>query len=129
MELFSLIINLAAELVKLARTPLTDGIHFMALLTRSRTTLVAENLFLRKQLASYQELKIRPRRFDNITRFMLVLLSHGFAWQDALANVTPKTFIGWHRAGFRLSWRWKSRPRRPRIPAELRVHGIISVRQ
>jgi len=25
---------------------------------------------------------------------MLVLLSHGFAWQDALANVTPNTFIG-----------------------------------
>jgi len=35
-------------------------------------------------------------------------------------NVMPKTFIGWHRAGFRLFWRWKSRPGRPRIPAELR---------
>ena len=68
----------------------------------SRNALVAENLFLRKQLAFYQERKIRPRRFDNVTRFMLVLLSHGFAWNDALANVTPKTFIGWHRAGFRL---------------------------
>jgi hypothetical protein len=52
---------------------------------------------------------------------MLVLLSHGFAWQDALANVTPKTFIGWHGAGFRLFWRWKSRPGRSRIPAELRA--------
>jgi len=52
---------------------------------------------------------------------MLVLLSHGFAWQDTLVNVTPKTFIGWHGAGFRLFWRWKSRPGRPRIPAELRA--------
>jgi hypothetical protein len=52
---------------------------------------------------------------------MLVLLSHGFAWQDALVNVTPKTFIGWHGAGFRLFWRWKSRPGRPRISAELRA--------
>ena len=52
---------------------------------------------------------------------MLVLLSHGFAWKEALVNVTPKTFIGWHRAGFRLFWRWKSRPGRPRIPAELRT--------
>ena len=92
----------------------------MALLARSRTALAAENLFLRKQLAFYQERKIRPRRFDNVTRFMLVLLSHGFAWQDALANVTPKTFIGWHRAGYRLFWRWKSRPGRPPIPMELR---------
>ena len=68
-------------------------------------SLAAENLFLRKQLAFYQERKIKPRRFDNVTRFILVLLSHGFAWQDALANVTPKTFIGWQRAGFRLFWR------------------------
>ena len=83
-------------------------------------SLAAENLFLRKQLAFYQERKIKPRRFDNVTRFMLVLLSRGFAWQDALANVTPKTFIGWHRAGFRLFWRWKSRPGRPPIPIELR---------
>ena len=80
MKLFSLIINLVAELAKLARTFFTDGIHFVALLTRSRTALAAENLFLRKQLAFYQERKIRPRRFDNVTRFMLMLLSHGFAW-------------------------------------------------
>jgi len=120
MELFSLIVSLVTELTKLARALLADGMRFMALLARSRTALAAENLFLRKQLAFYQERKIRPRRFDNITRFMLVLLSHGFAWQDALANVTPKTFIGWHRAGFRLFWRWKSRPGRPPIPIELR---------
>ena len=102
MELFSLIINLVAELAKLARTLVADGMRFMALLTRSRTALAAENLFLRKQLAFYKEHKIRPRRFDNVTRFMLALLSHVFVWQDALANVTPKNFIGWHRAGFRL---------------------------
>jgi transposase InsO family protein len=120
MELFSLIVSLVAELAKLARALVADGMRFMALLARSRTALAAENLFLRKQLAFYQERKIRPRRFDNVTRFMLVLLSHGFAWQDALANVTPKTFIAWHRSGFRLFWRWKSRPGRPPIPIELR---------
>ena len=121
MELFSLIISLAAELAKLARTLVSDGMRFIASLARSRTALAAENLFLRKQLAFYQERKIKPRRFDNITRFMLVLLSRGFAWQDALVNVTLKTFTGWHRAGFRLFWRWKSRPGRPRIPVELRA--------
>jgi transposase InsO family protein len=120
MELFSLIINLAAELAKLARKLVADGIRFIALLTRSRTALAAENLFLRKQLAFYQERKIKPRRSDNVTRYILVLLSHGFAWNDALTNVTPRTFIGWHRAGFRLFWRWKSRPGRPPIPIELR---------
>jgi len=128
MESFSLIISLAADLAKLARTLVADGMRSIALLPRSRSALAAENLFLRKQLAFYQERKIKPRRFDNVTRFILVLLSHAFAWNDALVNVTPRTFIGWQRAGFRLFWRWKSRPGRPRIPAELRalIHEMAS---
>ena len=67
MEFFSLIINLLAELAKLARTLFTDGMHLIALLARSRTALAAENLFLRKQLTFYQERKVRPRRFDNVS--------------------------------------------------------------
>ena len=121
MELFSRIFGVLGELTDLARTLVADGMRFTALLARSRTALAAENLYLRKQLAFYQERKIKPRRFDNVTRFTLVLLSHAFAWNDALMNVTPRTFIGWQRAGFRLFWRWKSRPGRPRIPAELRA--------
>ena len=114
MELFSRIFGVLGELTDLARTLVADGMRFTALLARSRTALAAENLYLRKQLAFYQERKIKPRRFDNVTRFTLVLLSHAFAWNDALMNVTPRTFIGWQRAGFRLFWRWKSRPGRPR---------------
>jgi hypothetical protein len=44
-------------------------------------------------------------------------------WKDALVIVKPETVVGWHRAGFRWYWRWKSRPRggRPRITQEIRV--------
>src|SRR6516162_5642378 len=50
----------------------------------------------------------------------LVMLSRLFPWRQALTIVKPATFIGWHRQGFRLFWKRKSRPReRPRIPAEL----------
>ena len=43
-----------------------------------------------------------------------------FSWRDALVNVQPNTFIRWHRKGFRLLWRWKSRPgSRPQIPEDL----------
>ena len=42
-----------------------DAIPFMALYFRSRTSLAPENLFLRKQLAFYEERKVRPRRADN----------------------------------------------------------------
>jgi transposase InsO family protein len=50
----------------------------------------------------------------------MVLFSRLFPWQNALVNVKPETFLGWHRKGFRLLWRWKSRPRgRPRVPTDL----------
>jgi hypothetical protein len=51
----------------------------------------------------------------------MVILGGLFAWRDALVNVQPDTFLRWHRKGFRLLWRWKSRPvGRPRIPKDLR---------
>lgn len=34
--------------------------------------------------------------------------------------VKPETLIGWHRKGFKLFWRWKSRLGRPRIPGNIR---------
>jgi hypothetical protein len=41
---------------------------------------------------------------------------------NALVIVKPETVIRWHRAGFRLFWRWKSRARggRPKVPLEIR---------
>ena len=89
-------------------------------MARSRSALAAENLFLRKQLAFFQERKAKPRRADDATRWIMVSLSHLFPWRGALVNVKPNTFIGWHRKGFRLFWRWKSKPTgRPRLPKEL----------
>lgn len=100
-------------------TILGDLIRLLYLGLRSRSSLAAENLFLRKQLAFYQERKIEPRRADNATRLTLVLLSRWFDWRDALTIVRPKTFVGWHRKGFRLWWCWKSKAGRRPIPIEL----------
>jgi len=40
-------------------------------------------------------------------------------WRAALTIVKPETLIRWHRKGFRLFWRWKSRPGRPPISVDL----------
>jgi hypothetical protein len=86
---------------------------------RSRTALSAENLFLRKQLAFYQERQIRPRRLTNAARLSLLIWSRLFAWRSALLVVKPATMIGWQRKAFRLLWKRKSRPGRRRIPLRL----------
>jgi hypothetical protein len=44
-------------------------------------------------------------------------------WADVLIIVNSETVVGWHRAGFRLYWRWRFRPRggRAKITGEIRV--------
>jgi len=71
-------------------------------------------------LAFYQEHQIKPRRLTDAARFSLVFWSRFFEWKSALLIVKPATLIGWHRQAFRLFWKWKSRPGRPRIPSDLR---------
>jgi transposase InsO family protein len=84
---------------------------------RSRAQLAAENLFLRKQLALYQERRAKPCRADDATRILLAGLSRFLEWRRLLVIVKPETLIRWHRKGFRLFWRWKSQaPGRPAIP-------------
>ena len=87
---------------------------------RSPRALAAENLFLRKQLALIQERRVKPHRARDSTRLVMATLSRWFDWRHALIVIKPDTLIGWHRKGFRLLWRRKSRPvGRPRIPEQL----------
>jgi hypothetical protein len=60
---------------------------------RSRAQLAAENLFLRKQLALYQERKVKPRRADDATRIILAGLSRFLTWHQLLLIVKPETLI------------------------------------
>src|SRR5215472_15172884 len=86
-----------------------DLVHFLILVARSRRLLAAENLYLRKQLALFQERRVKPRQANDSTRLVMVLLGRVFSWRDALVNVKPDTFLRWRRQGFRLFRRWKSR--------------------
>src|SRR5690348_289705 len=98
-----------------------DALAFIQLCLRPRVAVAAENLFLRKQLSLYMERGIRPRRATDSIRLTLARLSRWFDWWEALIVVKPDTLIRWHRKGFRLFWKWKSRPRgRPSVPTQVR---------
>ena len=97
-----------------------DLVRLLVFGVRSHRALAAENLYLRKQLALFQERRVKAHRANDSTRLIMVILGRMFGWRDALVNVKPDTFIRWHRRGFRLLWRWKSRPPgRPRLPKDL----------
>ncbi len=123
MQTFRACVHLGQVVLGLGAAALT----FVGAALRSRTALAAENLFLRKQLALYRERQVKPRRVSAPLRLALVLLARCFAWREALMVVQPATLLRWHREGFRLLWRWRSRPGRPRLPADLqRLIGAMA---
>jgi len=76
---------------------------------RSREDLILENLALRQQLLALHA--NRPRRPLSAMQklFWLIWRKLWAEWQKPLLLVTPRTVVEWHRAGFRLYWKWLSR--------------------
>src|SRR5215203_4958797 len=93
--------------------------------SRHRGDLVLENLLLRHQLAVLTR-PTRPRRrvrFRWPDKVLWVLVRRlRRDWRRHLVVVTPDTVVRWHRAGWRLFWRWRSRAPigRPRLSPEVR---------
>jgi transposase InsO family protein len=88
-----------------------------------RSTLAIENLALRQQLAVYKQSVKRPKLRPRDRIFWVWLSRLWSNWRSALAMVQPDTVIGWHRQGFKLYWRWKSRSGksgRPPISRDIR---------
>lgn len=100
---------------------LADWLHLVVWGLQSRRALAAENLFLRKPLAFYQERGIKPRRTSKSTRLTLLWLSRWFDWRGALTVVSPRIFIAWHRQGLQFYWRKKCQAGRPPLPLPLQA--------
>ncbi|HET6179841.1 MAG TPA: hypothetical protein VFE61_23160 [Candidatus Sulfotelmatobacter sp.] len=88
-----------------------------------RHKLALEAVALRQQLAVLKRKQPRPKlnRLDRL--FWVVLRRLWDGWSEALIVVKPETVVSWHRAGFRLFWRWRSqrrRPGRPKVNEEIR---------
>jgi len=97
---------------------------FVRALLGSSAAVTLENVALRHQLAVLQRSVSRPRlrRWDRLVWVGLSQLWAG--WRASLLIVQPATVLAWHRQGFQLYWRWKSRCRsvgRPPLDLELRT--------
>jgi putative transposase len=107
----------------IATRPAAQGVAAGALadLARSRPALVAESAFLRQQLLVLHRSVKRPRRTPADRALLVLLASRLRAWRQTLLLVRPETLLRWHRQGFRLLWRRRSRPRstpQPKVAAD-----------
>jgi len=96
---------------------------FVADLFKSRSRLEAENLFLRHQLTIAMR-RAPPRlRLRGSDRALLIWMTRLWPNLRGMAQVVqPETILRWHRAGFKVFWRWRSRngAGRPKIDRGLR---------
>ena len=101
-------------------------IHALAAPFRTQAQLEAEITLLRHQLNVLQRQASTRPRVTAADRLLFVWLCRLFpSLRNAITIVRPETVLRWHRSGFRLYWRWKSRSRggRPKVPIE--VHTLI----
>jgi transposase InsO family protein len=79
---------------------------------RSRQELIIENAVLRHQVNVLRRRSKRPK-LNLVDRLKLLIGARLLpSWRRAIAIVQPETVLRWHRAGFRLFWRRRSRPRK-----------------
>jgi len=106
-----------AARTKPPNTPLVRGT--LRDLIRTKPQLIAENALLRQQLIVLNRSVERPHLTSSDRSLLVLLASRVRAWKESLLIVQPDTLLRWHRQGFRLFWRRKSRSqtRAPGIPA------------
>ena len=74
-----------------------------------RAELAAEIVALRHQVVILQHSAKRPKLRQRDRIFWVWLSKLWANWRSTLLIVKLDTVVRWHRHGFRLYWRWKSR--------------------
>ena len=101
----------------------------LADLARSKSALVAENAFLRHQLAILHRSVTRPRCTPADRALLVFLASRVRAWRSALLIVQPDTLLRWHRQLFRRYWCRKSRAAAPAHRPPLAPETVALIRE
>jgi hypothetical protein len=98
-------------------------VHVLASPFKSQARLEAEIVVLRQQLMVLRRRVPSKPKLTVADRLLFVWLYRLFpSVLNTVTIIQPETVVRWHRVGFRLYWRWKSRARsgRPRVPLEIR---------
>ena len=88
-------------------------VTFLGSLLKTQRRLALENLALRQQVTMLRQSVNRPRATPADKLFWVLFSRYVDGWRNALHALHPDTVVRWHRHGFRLYWRWKSRGRKP----------------
>src|ERR1017187_4202935 len=87
---------------------------------KNKIQLLLEVIMLTKQLEIYKRTdpKLKISRIDRM--FFSLMMDWLSNWKERMFIVKTDTVIKWHREGFRIYWKWKSKPKggRPKVNRE-----------
>jgi hypothetical protein len=98
-------------------------LHVLVSPFKTQARLETEIVLLRHQLSVLRQGVPSKPRLTVADRLLFVWLYRLYpSVLNAVTIVQPDTVARWHRTGFRLYWRWRSRSRggRPKVPIEVR---------
>ncbi len=101
----------------------------LADLPRTKRTLIAENALLRQQLVVLRRSVKRVHCTPTDRALLVLLASRVRTWRHALLIVQPETLLRWHRWGFRLVWRRKSRAAVPSPKSKVAAETIALIKE
>jgi transposase InsO family protein len=104
------VVDRIGAFARVATQPTPVVIGLIGDLVRSREQLISENALLRQQLIVATRTTKRHRLAAHERGLLVLLARVASNWRDAVLLVKPETIVRWHREGFRLFWRWKSKP-------------------
>jgi hypothetical protein len=117
--------QLFRRLTEPARPNLLTGT--LADLPRCRAELLPENALLRQQLIVLRRNTKTPRLTWR-ERLSLVFLARWVPnWKQVVQIIQPDTLLRWHRDGFRLFWKLKSRKQMQTQPQRLAAETIALI--
>jgi transposase InsO family protein len=119
--------QLFRRIIEPARPSLVTGT--LADLPRSRAHLLAENALLRQQLIVLRR-RTKTPRLTWRQRLSLLFLARWLPnWKQVVQIIKPDTLLRWHREGFRLIWKLKSRTQVQTQPQRLAAETIALIQR
>jgi putative transposase len=98
-------------------------------ITSTKAQLLAENALLRQQLIVLQR-QVKHPHLKPLDRFVMVILANWLhSWRQTLLIVKPDTLIRRHKQGFKLFWKFKSKPKSKEPKPKIAEETIILIKQ
>jgi len=97
----------------------------LSVIIGNHSAIITENMALRHQISVLKRTAKKPKIKMHDRLFWILLSKLWNNWNNALFIVKPETVIKWHRKGFKIYWRIRSKHKIGRPPIDFKIIALI----